>query len=42
MNLQNIKLEAPNFDGQLDPHIFLNWTSDMDHYFDRYNMSNER
>ena len=41
MNLRKIKLEAPTFDGQLDPQFFLNWTSDMDHYFDWYNMSDE-
>ena len=29
MNLQNIKLEAPTFGAQLDPQIFLDWTSDM-------------
>jgi len=30
MNLQNIKLEAPAFDGKLDPQNFLDWKSDMD------------
>ena len=34
MNLRNIKLEAPIFDGHLDPQNFLGWTSDMDNYFD--------
>ena len=34
MNLQNIKLKAPAFHGQLNSQIFLDWTSDMDHYFD--------
>ena len=42
MNLWNIKLEASTFDGQLDPQIFLDWTSDIDHYFDRYNIFDER
>ena len=32
MNLRNIKLEAPAFDGQLDPQFSLDWTSNMDHY----------
>ena len=35
-------LEAPTFDGQLDPQVFLEWTIDMDHYFNWHNMSNER
>jgi len=39
---KNIKLEAPTFDGQLDPQIFLNWISDMNYYFDWYDMSDER
>jgi len=42
MNLRNIKLEAPAFDGQLDPQFSLDWTSNMDHVFDWYNMSNAR
>ena len=42
MNLWNIKLEALTFDGQLDPQIFLDWISDMNYYFDWYNMSDER
>ena len=41
MNLRNIKLEALTFDGQLDPQIFLDWTSDIGHYFDWYNISDE-
>jgi len=42
MILQNIKLEVRTIDGQLDPQFFLEWTSNMDHYFDWYNMSDER
>ena len=42
MNLKNIKLAAPTFDGQLDLQVFLDWTSDMIHYFDWYDMSDER
>ena len=41
-NFKDIKLEVPTFDGQLDPQIFLDWISDMDHYFDWYYMSDER
>ena len=42
MNLWNITSEAHNFDGHLDPQIFLDWTSDVNYYFDWYNMSDER
>jgi len=42
MNLRNIKLEAPAFDGQLDSQNFLDWTSNIEHYFDWYNMSDDR
>ena len=31
-NFKNIKLEALIFDGQLNPQIFLDCNSDMDHY----------
>ena len=41
-NFKNIKLETSTFDGQLDPQIFLDWISDVDHYFDWYDMSDER
>jgi len=41
-SFKNIKLEAPTFEGQLDLQIFLDWISDMDHYFDWYDMSDER
>ena len=39
VNFKNIKLKAPTFDGQLNPQIFLDWISHMDHYFDWYDMS---
>jgi len=42
MNLKNIKLEASTCDDQLDPQVFLDWISNMDHYFDWYDMSDER
>ena len=41
-NFKNIKLEVPTFDSQLDPQIFLDWISDIDHYFDWYDMSDKR
>jgi len=42
MNLKNIKVEALTFDERLDPQVFLDWTSDMDHYFNWYDMSDKR
>ena len=40
--LKGVKIEAPNFDGQLDLTKFLDWLADMDHYFEWYDMSDER
>ena len=32
--LKNVKIEAPSFEGQLDPTYFLDWLSNMNHYFE--------
>ncbi|XP_050387198.1 uncharacterized protein LOC126803432 [Argentina anserina] len=40
--LRSIKVEAPNFDGQLNAKVCLDWISDMDHYFDWYELSEAR
>ena len=40
--IKDVKIEAPSFDGQLDPTKFLDWLADMDHYFEWYDMSNGR
>ena len=40
--IKGVKIEAPSFDGQLDPTKFLDWLADMDHYFEWYDMSKER
>ena len=40
--MKGVKIEAPSFDGQLDPTKFLDWLADMDHYFEWYDMSEER
>ena len=37
--LRNIQLDAPTFDGDLDPKVYIDWESDMDQYFDWYDMS---
>jgi len=42
MNLKNIKLEVPTFDDQLSFQVFLYWKSAIDHYFDWYDMSDEK
>ncbi|PKA46658.1 hypothetical protein AXF42_Ash021274 [Apostasia shenzhenica] len=31
--LRSIKVEAPNFDGTLDPKAYLEWEDGMNHYF---------
>ena len=40
--LRSIKVEAPNFDGQLNAKVCLDWILDMDHYFDWYELSEAR
>ena len=37
--LRSIKLEAPTFDGSLDPRVYEDWESAMEQYFDWYSMS---
>ena len=37
-----MKIKASSFKGQLDPTQFLDWLSNMDHYFEWYNMDDER
>ena len=40
--MKGVKVEAPSFDGQMDPTKFMDWLPDMDHYFEWYDMSEER
>ena len=40
--LRSIRLDAPTFDGNLDPKIYIDWESDLDQYFEWYEMSEER
>ena len=37
-----VKIDTPTFEGQLDPTKFFNWLDDMDHYFEWYEMNDER
>lgn len=38
----HIKVEAPTFDGRLDQWVFTKWLHDIDHFFERYNLSENR
>jgi len=40
--IKNIRLEAPTFDGSLDPKVYIDWEEDMDQYFEWYEMTKER
>ncbi|GFY80912.1 hypothetical protein Acr_01g0007210 [Actinidia rufa] len=37
-----INVEAPTFDGRLDPKAFTDWIREMDHFFEWYNLSDDR
>ena len=40
--VRSIKINAPSFDGTLEPQLFLDWIKEMDRYFKWYSMSEER
>ena len=40
--LRSIRLDAPSFDGSLDPKVYIDWEGEIDHYFEWYDMSKER
>lgn len=40
--MRHIKVDAPTFEGQLDPWIFDKWIRDMDQFFGWYNLSENR
>ena len=40
--LQSVKIEASSFVGHLDPNEYLDWEADMNHYFEWYDMFEER
>eukprot|EP00268_Persea_americana_P024504 TRINITY_DN23914_c0_g4_i3.p1 TRINITY_DN23914_c0_g4~~TRINITY_DN23914_c0_g4_i3.p1 ORF type:complete len:415 (+),score=60.05 TRINITY_DN23914_c0_g4_i3:201-1445(+) len=40
--MKSVKIDAPTFDGRMDPQVFSDWLSDMDHYFKWYEMSEAR
>ncbi|GFZ12735.1 hypothetical protein Acr_23g0011200 [Actinidia rufa] len=37
-----INVEAPTFDGRLDAKAFTDWIREMDHFFEWYNLSDDR
>ncbi|XP_038985543.1 uncharacterized protein LOC120111737 [Phoenix dactylifera] len=37
--MRGIRIEAPTFDGRLDPKVFSDWLHEMDHFFEWYNLS---
>ena len=36
---QKVKVEAPEFDGSLNPSKFLDWLESIEDYFEWYNMN---
>ena len=38
---KNIRLEAPTFDGCLDPKVYIDWEGEVDQYFEWCDMSEE-
>ncbi|XP_038970638.1 uncharacterized protein LOC113461045 [Phoenix dactylifera] len=40
--MRSIKIDAPSYDGRLDPKVFIDWLADMDHYFEWYSLSEDR
>ena len=40
--VRNIKINAPSFDGTLEPQLFLDWIKEMDRHFKWYIMLEER
>ncbi len=37
-----VKIEAPTFDGRLNPKVFSDWMHEMDHFFKWYDFSEEK
>nr|CAD1833634.1 unnamed protein product [Ananas comosus var. bracteatus] len=40
--IHKVKVDAPSFDGKLNPKAFTDWLVDMEQYFDWYDMSDNR
>ena len=37
-----MRADPPNFEGSLDPRVYLDWEADMDRYFEWYDMPDQR
>ena len=40
--LRNVRLDAPTFDGSLDPIKFLDWLTELEDYFEWHKMGDDR
>ena len=40
--MKGVKVEAPTFDGCLDPWVFTNWLHQMEHFFEWYNWAKNK
>ena len=40
--LRNVRVDAPSFDGTLDPNKFLDWLSEIEDYFEWYGLDDAR
>ena len=40
--LRNVRLDAPAFDGSLDPIKFLDWLTELEDYFEWHQMGDDR
>ena len=39
---RDIRVEAPMFDGSLNPKVYIDWEGKMDQYFEWYDMTEKR
>ena len=40
--MRNVKVDAPRFDGTLDPIKFLDWLNEIEDYFEWYGLDDAR
>ncbi|CAB4269000.1 unnamed protein product [Prunus armeniaca] len=40
--MRSVKVDAPNFDGELNPKALLDWLATMDRYFEWHDMPEAR
>ena len=40
--LRNVKVDAPSFNGTIDPIKFLDWLSEIEDYFEWYGLEDDR